>query len=86
MFKVNNKDTRSISLMSFCCFIVNFKHILHRFLVFLLLTLNKQMLARLFAEILLHSISQKTLDILKTSLDFKTVLMCYKVFITLQQI
>ena len=28
-----------------CVFILNFEHILHLFLVFLLLTLNKQMLA-----------------------------------------
>ena len=33
------------SMTSFWCFIINFEHILHLFLVFLLLTLNKQMLA-----------------------------------------
>ena len=37
MFKVNNKDTSSV------IFIVNFEHILHFALVFLLLTLNMQL-------------------------------------------
>ena len=45
MFKVNNKNTRVASLMPFWCFIVNFEHISHLFLVFLLLTLNKLMSA-----------------------------------------
>ena len=39
MFKVNNKDTRS------GIFIVNFEHISHLVLVFLLLTLNMQLRA-----------------------------------------
>ena len=41
MFKVNNKDTRTTSMTSFCVSIVNFEHIPHLALVFLLLTLNK---------------------------------------------
>ena len=40
MFKVNNKDTRVTPMTSFSCFYVNFEHILHYFLVFLLMTLN----------------------------------------------
>ena len=44
MFKVNNKNTvRRRSGV----FIINFEHILHLFLVFLLLTLYNQMLARI---------------------------------------
>ena len=43
MFKINNKDTRT----TLCCrsdvFIVNFEHISHLVLVFLLLTLSRQM-------------------------------------------
>ena len=38
MFKVNNKDTRAMRRSG--VFIVNFKHISHLALVFLLLTLN----------------------------------------------
>ena len=41
MFKVNNKDNRTTPLAS----IVNFEHILHLVLVFLLLTLNMQLRA-----------------------------------------
>ena len=40
MFKANNKDTEMMPLESFCVFIVNFEHISHLVLVFLLLTLN----------------------------------------------
>ena len=36
----------TMKLTSFCVFIVNFEHISHIFLVFLLLNLNKQILAR----------------------------------------
>ena len=43
MFKVNNKNTRTFLLPG--VFIVNFEHISYLFLVPLLLTLNKQMLA-----------------------------------------
>ena len=39
MFKINNKNTRKR------CETVNFEHISHLFLVFLLLTLSMQMLA-----------------------------------------
>ena len=39
MFKVNNKDTRA-TLRRYGVFIVNFEHISHFVLVFLLLTLN----------------------------------------------
>ena len=52
MFKVNNKDTRTIP---FCAvwrrsgvFIVNFEHILRLVLVFLLLTLRRQMLIGIY--------------------------------------
>ena len=40
MSKVNNKITRTRSMTSFGVFTVNFEHISHLFLVFLLLTLN----------------------------------------------
>ena len=58
LFKVNNRNTRKkceiyLKLTTKAperrksdVFIVNFEHISHLFLVFLLLTLNKQMLAR----------------------------------------
>ena len=39
--KLTTKNTRTTSMTSFCCFIVNFEHISHLFLVSLLLTLNK---------------------------------------------
>ena len=42
MFKINNKDTRTTSTVS-RVFTVNFEHISHLFLVFLLLTLNRKM-------------------------------------------
>ena len=41
MFKVNNKDTSTTSWRRSGVFILNFEHISHLFLVFLLLTLNK---------------------------------------------
>ena len=47
MFKVNNKNFRTTSLMSFWCFSVNFKDILHLFLVNLLFNVNKYMLGGL---------------------------------------
>ena len=65
LFKVNNRNTRkrheicsNLTLKTperrqwrrSGVFIVNFGHISHLFLVFLLLTLNKQMLAGLFIE------------------------------------
>ena len=65
MFKVNNKNIigkcgicskLTIIISEWChwrhssVFIINFEHISHRFLVFLLLTLNKQMLAGRFVE------------------------------------
>ena len=40
MLKVNNKDNRTKSMMSSGVFIVNFEHISHLVLLFLLLTLN----------------------------------------------
>ena len=43
MFKVNSKDTRTMSDV----FIVNFEQISHMVLVFLLLTLSRQVLANL---------------------------------------
>ena len=47
MFKVNINDTRTTTMAWFRSgiFIVNFKHISQRFLVFLLLTLNKYVFA-----------------------------------------
>ena len=39
--KVNNKNTRTVSLSSSDIFIVNFEHISHLFLLFLLSTFNK---------------------------------------------
>ena len=36
MLQVNNKDIRTTPIASFCVFIVNFEHILHLVLVFLL--------------------------------------------------
>ena len=44
MFKVNNKNTRTVVW----CFIVNFENISHLSLVSLLLTLNKQMLTGIY--------------------------------------
>ena len=46
MFKVNNKDTRTVNECSYV-FIVNFEHISQLFLVFLLLTLKRQMFAQI---------------------------------------
>ena len=40
MFKVDNKDTRMMPIAPFGIFVVNFEHISHLDLVFLLLTLN----------------------------------------------
>ena len=40
-FRVNNKNIRKMSVTSFCCFVFDFEHISHLFLVVLLLTLNK---------------------------------------------
>ena len=46
MFKVNNKDIRTTSLTwrRSAVFIVNFKHVSHLFLVFLLVSMSKQKL------------------------------------------
>ena len=41
MFKFNNKNTRTTSMTSFCYFVVNFEHVSHFCLVFLLLILDK---------------------------------------------
>ena len=45
MFKANNKNTRTKSLTSFWCFYCYYELISHLFLVFLLLTWKKLMLA-----------------------------------------
>ena len=45
MFKVNYKNTRTTSLSRSGVFIVNFEHISHLFLAFLLLILKKYILA-----------------------------------------
>ena len=45
MFKVNIKDTRTTLWCRSGVFIVNFEHFLHLALVFLLLTLNMELLA-----------------------------------------
>ena len=42
MFKVNNKDTRTTPWRRSGIFIVNFEHISHLVLVFLLLTLSRK--------------------------------------------
>ena len=47
MFKVYNKNTGTTSIRRSGVFIVNFEHISHLFLVFLLLILNKSILAGL---------------------------------------
>ena len=44
MFKVNDKGTKTTSV-TFDVFIVNFEHISHLFLVFLLLDWNKKMVS-----------------------------------------
>ena len=41
VFKVNNKDTRTMPLASSGVFVVNFEHISHLVLVFLLLNLSR---------------------------------------------
>ena len=56
MFKVN-KNTRTTSMTFSSIFIVKFEQISHPFLVFLLLTLNKQMLAGWCFKILLSSVN-----------------------------
>ena len=43
MFKVNSEDNRTVPVESSGVFIVNFEHISHLVLVFLLLTLNMQL-------------------------------------------
>ena len=43
MFNVNNKDTKAKAMVSFWFFIVNFEHISHLVLVFLLLTLKMKL-------------------------------------------
>ena len=45
MFKVNNKNTKMMSKVNNKNTTANFEHISHLFVVFLLLTLNKYMLA-----------------------------------------
>ena len=50
MKKVNNRNTRATSMTSSGVFIANFEHISHLLLVFLLLTLNKQMLACVYSS------------------------------------
>ena len=44
MFQANNKDTKTTSLTLNNAFIVNFEHISHILLLFLRLTLNRQIL------------------------------------------
>ena len=52
MFKINHKNTKTTSMT--LSFIVNFEHIPHLFLVFLLITLNKEMLARFSTGQFMH--------------------------------
>ena len=47
MFKVNNKNNRAASWLRSGVFIVNFEHISHLIITFLMLTLNKEILAGL---------------------------------------
>ena len=42
MFKVNNKDTRTMPWRGSGVFIINFKHVSHLVLLFLLLTLSRE--------------------------------------------
>ena len=51
MFQANNKDTKITSLTLNNAFIVNFEHISHILLLFLLLTLNRQILAGKYLKI-----------------------------------
>ena len=69
MFKVNNKNTLIF-------FIVNFKHISHLFLVFLLLTLNEHILTRTFnSDIPVKSYKQKhKVSLLKVLLNLVKLL------------
>ena len=52
MFKVNNKDTRKMSLMSFFIdnFLVNYEHISHLFLTFLLLDFERLLFTLLLKQ------------------------------------
>ena len=59
-------------------FIVNFEHISHLFLVFILLTLNKQMLAGLF----LIFYNNKSCDIFLKNMSGKTLLKTIRKFTT----
>ena len=65
MFKVNNKNTRTMSMASPSVFLVNFKDISHLFLVFLLLTLIKEMLATLKDYSQKNSMSAKSAKIIE---------------------
>ena len=51
MFQANNKDTKTTSLTLNNAFIVNFEHISHILLLFLRLTLNRQILAGKYLKI-----------------------------------
>ena len=63
MFKINNKDRRRSGV-----FIVNFEHISHLILVFLLLTLNMQ-----FTITYVRWISNKVLHTISTFASKKSV-------------
>ena len=60
VFKGNNNDTRTRSLLRSGFFIVDFEHIWHVILVFSLLPLNKQMLDGTFQENLKSRIPAKS--------------------------
>ena len=77
MFKVNNKNKRTTSMTS--VFLVNFKDISHLFLVFLLLTLIKGMLARLKDYSQKNSMSAKSAKIIKK--DSQSLITCSKLTI-----
>ena len=51
MFKVDNKDTRTMSGYCSGIFVINFERISHIFLGFLLLTLNRKMFAELLSTL-----------------------------------
>ena len=58
MFKYNDKTTRTMSDV----FIVNFEHISHLLLVFLLLTLSKNILAELMVlKVLIKKVKNKSI-------------------------
>ena len=65
MSKVNNKDTRTTPWRRSGAFIVNFGHVSHLALVFLLLTLNMYLPAGLFVQLTAELLVKLLLILLK---------------------